>query len=96
MNVYIRPVSDESHQRLLRQQVEALLQRVLELVELVVVDAYVDDEDESGRADAGSGLELVLYGGVLGDELGGEVRLRDVGSVVRGEVVPLKAERAAP
>ena len=96
MHVYVGPVSDEAHQGVLRQQVERLLQRVLELVELVVVDAYIDDEDEGGGAGSGGRLELVLHGGVLGDELGGEVSLAYVLGVVGREVVSLQAERAGP
>mmetsp|Transcript_26624 Transcript_26624/g.55553 ORF Transcript_26624/g.55553 Transcript_26624/m.55553 type:complete len:474 (-) Transcript_26624:93-1514(-) len=96
VHVYVGPVSDEAHQGVLRQQVERLLQRVLKLVELVVVDAYVDDEDEGGGGGLGGRLELVLHGGVLGDELGGEVSLAYVLGVVGREVVSLQAERAGP
>lgn len=67
---------------------------VLERLEVIIVEASVDDVEEDGR-DLRRAGERVLDGGVLGEEFGGEVVGGDV-LVVRREGVALQAEGADP
>mmetsp|Transcript_22641 Transcript_22641/g.70877 ORF Transcript_22641/g.70877 Transcript_22641/m.70877 type:complete len:374 (+) Transcript_22641:1469-2590(+) len=92
----VGPKGDEAHEGVLGQQVQRLLDRVLQLVELRVRQAGVEDEDEDRRRDGASLLELVLDRGELRNELGRQICLRDVLSVVGREVVPAQAERTGP
>lgn len=86
---------DKSDEGVLRQQVQRLLQRVAEAVELLFVHAGVHHKEEHGRTTC-LRLELILDSRVLGDELSGEIHLGDILSVVRGEVVSAHAEGAGP
>ena len=72
-----------------------LLQRVFELIELILRDARVDQEQES-RGALRRGGQLILHSCELRNQLCRQVRLADVFSVVRREVVPVDAERARP
>lgn len=103
VQVHLRAEGDEAHECVLRQKRDGLPHGHLDVLQLLLDDAGVDDEEKYGRRgrrsaayprDAGS-ADDVLDGGALREELGGNVGLR-YGSVVRGKVVPGEAERADP
>lgn len=77
-----------------REETEGDDDALAEGLEVVLVEASVDDVEEDGR-DLGWPGEGVLDGGILGEELGGQVVGRNV-LVVRRERVALEAERADP
>jgi len=87
-------VGDETDEGVGRQQAQADDDSVLERLEVIIVEASVDDVEEDGR-DLRRTSERVLDGGVLGEELGGEIVGGDV-LVVRREGVALQAEGADP
>lgn len=93
--VYIAKVRVRVRATVARDLGDALLfQGVLERLQLPLVDRGVNDPQEDGRSRGGA-RQRVLDGGVVGDELGGQVVLVDV-VVVRREVVALVAEGADP
>jgi len=99
--VHLRAEGDEAHECVLRQERDGLPHGHLNVLQLLLDDAGVDDEEKYGRRgraahprDAGS-ADDVLDGGALREELGRNVGLRD-GRVVQGEVVAGEAERADP
>lgn len=101
VQVHLRAEGDEAHECVLRQERDGLPHGHLNVLQLLLDDAGVDDEEKYGRRgraahprDAGS-ADDVLDGGALREELGGDVGLR-YGSIVRGKVVPGEAERADP
>lgn len=77
-----------------REETEGDDDALAEGLEVVLVEASVDDVEEDGR-DLGWPGEGVLDGGILREELGGQVVGRNV-LVVRRERVALEAERADP
>lgn len=101
--MHLRAEGDEAHECVLRQERDGLPHGHLNVLQLLLDDAGVDDEEKYGRrgrrraaypGDAGS-ADDVVDGGALREELGGDVGLR-YGSIVRGKVVPGEAERADP
>lgn len=87
-------IGDEADEGVGREEAERDDDALLEGLEVVVLEARVDDKEEDGR-DLGGARQGVLDRGVLWQELGGQVRGRDV-LVVRGEGVALEAEGADP
>ena len=92
----VRTERDEADQGGLGDEVQGLLQRILELLHFLLVDARVNDEQEEGRTRRWRRLEFVLDGGELGAQLRWQVRFPDILRIVRREVVPGQAERASP
>lgn len=86
---------DETHQRLVRKEVQALLKRVLQVIQLLVVDTGVDHKHEHGGTSV-LGRQLVLQSRELGNQLSWQLRLADVCSVVRWEVVAVQTKWACP
>ncbi len=85
---------DQANESMVRQEIQARDQGLLEGRQAVLFLAGIDDVEEDGRARSRSG-ELVLDGGVgrvqlEGNALGGDV------FVVRGKAVPRQAEGADP
>ena len=87
--------SDESNQRILRKEVQCLLQRVLKLVKFVISDTSIKHENEDGWASHPRG-QFVFQSCVLRNELSWENRLRNRFRVVRREVIARTAVRAGP
>ena len=94
VDVHVRPEGDQAHRRVLRQQRQRLRQGLLQRPEFFLDEAHVNHEEVRGRRGGGS-LELVLDGGVRGEQFRGEVGLAD-GRVVLREVVAGVAEGADP
>ena len=94
VDVHVRPVRDQTHGRVLRQQRKRLRQGLLQRAEFLLDEAHVHHEHVRRRRPCGP-LELVLDGGVGGEQLGGEVGLAD-GRVVLGKVVSRVAEGTDP
>ena len=93
--MHVRAKGNESYQRIVGHEIKRLLQRVFELIEILVLDTGVNDEEEDGL----SGLlvrQLVLERRVCRDELSRQVLLRDAIGVVRWEVVARQTERTRP
>jgi hypothetical protein len=86
--------SDQADEGIGREEAERGHKGLAESVELVLVNASVDDVEEDGRH-RGRARESVLDGRVLWQQLGRQVGLRDL-LVVRRERVTLKTERADP
>jgi hypothetical protein len=89
-----RAEGDQTNKRVGREQLERRDKRLAQSLELILVDARVDNVEEDGGHSHRPG-EGVLDGGVLWQQLGWEVGLRDV-LVVGRERVALVAERAVP
>lgn len=87
-------VRDETDERVRREHGERDDEDVPKRLEVVRVEAGVNDEEEDGR-DLGRAGEGVFDGRVLGQELGREVVGREV-FVVRGEGVALETQGADP
>ena len=49
MQVHVGAKGDESDQRVVGHEVERLLQRILQLIQVLVLDAGVDDEEEVNK-----------------------------------------------
>lgn len=101
VDVDVGPEGDQTEEGVVGQEINGLRQGGLEEADLFLDDTGVDDEHENrrrrrrrGGVGGGGGL-VVLDGGVLGEELGGEVFVGD-GGVVEGEVVALEAEGTDP
>ena len=73
------------------EQIDALLQRILELVQLLIIHASVDDEEEYRRC-RGPMWQLILQSSVLRYQLRGQIILRYSVRVVWREVVPCQTE----
>lgn len=89
-----RAKGDEPDERMLRQQTQRDNDGILERLQVILVQAGVDDVEEDGR-DLHRPRERVLDCGVFRQQLGREVVARDV-LVVRRERVALEAEWADP
>lgn len=77
-----------------RQQAQANNNRVLERLEIIVIETSVDNKEEDGRH-LGGLVHGVLDGGVLGQQLSGQVGGTDV-FVVGREVVAVETEGTDP
>ena len=95
VHLHVRSEGDDSHERVVGEVGEVLLQRVLETRELLGIDRGVDNEQEH-RRNALTALDLVLDGGVRRHYLVGQGCLRNVLGVLGREVVSLSAEGAGP
>lgn len=86
--------SDQADEGIGREEAERGHKGLAESVELVLVNASVDDVEEDGRHRGGA-RESVLDGRVLWQQLGREVGLRDL-LVVGREGVALQTEGTDP
>jgi hypothetical protein len=91
-----RAEADHAHVGVFGDEVHDLLEGILQFVQVFLVQASVDDEEENGRACRGHALEVVLDRGEVGDELGGEIRFGNVLRVVCGELVSAGTEGTDP
>lgn len=94
MNMNKSPEGDESDEGVVRKKIKGLGEGGLEKSHLLLDDTSVDDEDEN-RGRRRECVVVVLDGGVVREELGGEIFVGD-GGVVRREVVAVVAEGADP
>lgn len=98
VDVDVGAEGDEADEGIVGEEIDGLREGGFEEEKLLLDHTRVDDEEEDGREGrriGGGGSAEVFDGGVLVEELGGEVGFGD-GGVVRGEVVALEAERADP
>lgn len=96
-SVYVRyhgAVGDQTHPGILRKQAQADNKGFFKSLEVVVIEARIDDveEDRGRRRDS---VEVVLDGGVFGQQLSRQIRVRDI-LVVRRECIALQTERTDP
>lgn len=96
VNLHVRPEGDESHQTILGQQIQNLLNAIRQLRQLLDVRAGIDAEDEGRRTRGRNAGKFVFARCELRDQFCGQVRLADVLGVVRGEMIPRQAEWADP
>eukprot|EP00982_Pelagococcus_subviridis_P014921 31366-Pelagococcus_subviridis.AAC.1 len=94
VDVYVRAVRDQPHERVLRKQRQRPRERLLQRAQFLLDEAHVHDEEIRGRRRRRS-LQRVLDGRVRGKQLRGKVRLA-YRRVVRREVVPRVTERTYP
>ena len=85
---------NQSNHRILRNEIDTLLQGVFQLDHVFAADDGVHDQDENGSGSSGRlGRRLlrlrqdVLKRGLLGHQLEGETRLADIVGVVWREIV---------
>jgi hypothetical protein len=95
VDLHHRSLRHERDERRGREERERLEDAVLELLELVLGEAGVDDVDKGGRRRILAG-ERLLDRRELRDELGGEVHLADVLRLGGREGVAAEAEGARP
>ncbi len=98
VHLHIGPKRDQSHQTVLRQQIERLRDAVRQLGQLLLMRANVHHKDEHRRTRVGNarGGEFVFAACELRNQLGGQVLFGDVVGIVRREVIAGVAEGTYP